>query len=79
MNKDKQALLEHILLQTRFQRFAPPHAKKPVPKVDKTPDDPVLQDYRAGRISKAEVCRYLGIRDKDLFRTLVEKGELFGE
>lgn len=79
MTKDQQALFEHILLQTRFQRFAPHHRKKTEPKIDAPPGDPVLKDYRDGRISKAEVCSHLGINEKDLLRTLVRKGELFGD
>lgn len=78
MTKDEQAhFFESILLQIQYQRFTPRHAKKEPSKVDTTPTDPVIENYRNGLISKAEVCSYLNIEEKDLFKTMVRKGVLF--
>jgi len=77
-NNEQVDIFEHIFLRLQWQRFVPRHTKEALPGIS-TPSDPVLSDYRNNKISKAEACRYLGIHEKDLLRTLVEKGELFGD
>jgi hypothetical protein len=36
----------------------------------------VLEKYRNGKISKAEIYKHPGIEEKDFLRTLVDKSEL---
>ena len=79
MIKDKQTdFMQHVFLRLQWQRFTPRRAQKTAIKKEVPSTDPVLEDYREGRISKTEVCQLLGIDEKDLLRTLVRKGELFG-
>jgi len=41
--------------------------------------DNVFQGYHKGKISSSELCRHFKRPDSELFRLLVEKGELFGD
>jgi len=78
-DEELEEFFEHILLRIQWQKFSPRTNKRLETKTVCEPADPVLKKYRDGKISKAEVCRYLGINEKDLLRTLVRMGELFGD
>lgn len=76
MTIDEQSeFFNHVLLRIRWQRFSPRHKKKTLAVIP--PSDPIFDGFRSGNISKSEICKYLDIDEKDLVRTLVDKGELF--
>lgn len=73
--------LGHILLRVQWQKFTPRNKNKKSSSTKQTTTlgDPILKQYREGKISKSEICRYLNVDEKDLFKKLVEMGELFGD
>lgn len=79
MSKNKSTnLLDEILLQIQWQRLVPRSTVSPYNAVEK-PSDPIFSDYRNGKMTKSDFCKHLGIHEKEILKTLVEKGELFGD
>lgn len=69
-------MFTYVLLRAQWQRITPryKHADAQPPL---TRSDPVFADFRKGKVSSSELCRYFNIPDRVLIKLLVEKGELF--
>lgn len=80
MTKDEilAFLVENGALSIPWQQ--PKTVRDPKPATPPRPKSkapyPLIQ-YRKGLISKSELCKALGIKEKDLFRYLVDNGLVF--
>jgi len=83
MSKNEHKLtLENIFLLIQWQRVSyrsKRFRQREAKDIGTEHSDPAFGDFRKGSISKADICNHLDIHERDLLRTLVETGELFGD